>query len=399
MHPQLSKLQPYPFERLGRLKAGIEPPKNRAHIALSIGEPQHPAPQFVCDEYARHMAQFAKYPMTAGSDSLRETISTWVMRRFKLPAGSIDPQRHVLPVNGTREALFAFAQCVVDNTTAPLVIMPNPFYQIYEGAALLAGAEPFFLATTRANSFVPDFEHVPEAIWKRCQLVYLCSPGNPTGKVLSFEVLKRLLDLSDRYSFVIAADECYSELYPDESAPPVGLLEAAARLGQADFRRCVAFHSLSKRSNLPGLRSGFVAGDATILKSFLRYRTYHGSALPLPAQYASIAAWNDETHVRANRDAYREKFRHVLDILSPVMDVSAPDASFYLWPRLPIDGETFAKKLYAEENVTVLPGAYLSRESGGDNPGKNYVRIALVPSLEECMEAARRIRALLERLR
>jgi N-succinyldiaminopimelate aminotransferase len=277
--------------------------------------------------------------------------------------------------------------------------MPNPFYQIYEGAALLAGAEPYYLDTTPANDFVPDFDHVPDTVWRRCQLVYICSPGNPTGKILDLDVLKRLLDLSDQYSFVIAADECYSEIYPDESAPPLGLLEAAARLGRTDFRRCVVFHSLSKRSNLPGLRSGFVAGDADILKTFLRYRTYHGCALPLPAQYASIAAWNDETHVRANRDAYRAKFQGVLEILRPVLDVTPPEASFYLWPRLPINDEIFTKRLYTQENVSVLPGSYLSRDNRGYNPGLNHIRIALVPTFDQCIIAAWRMRALLERMR
>lgn len=399
MHPQLSKLQPYPFERLGQLKDGVTPRGGVEHIALSIGEPQHPAPPFVGAEYTRTMAQLAKYPMTAGTDALRETIAAWIIRRFKLAPGSIDPQQHILPVCGTREALFAFAQCIIDATAKPIVVMPNPFYQIYEGAALLAGAEPYYLDTTPANDFVPDFDHVPDAVWRRCQLVYICSPGNPTGKILDLDVLKRLLDLSDRYSFVIAADECYSEIYPDESAPPLGLLEAAARLGRTDFRRCVVFHSLSKRSNLPGLRSGFVAGDADILKAFLRYRTYHGCALPLPAQYASIAAWNDETHVRANRDAYRAKFQGVLEILRPVLDVAPPEASFYLWPRLPINDEIFAKRLYTQENVTVLPGSYLSRDNRGYNPGLNHIRIALVPTYDQCISAARRMRALLERMR
>lgn len=398
MHPQLAKLQPYPFERLGQLKAGIIPRGDREHIALSIGEPQQPAPPFVGAEYTRTMAQLAKYPMTAGIDALRETIAAWITRRFKLAPGSVDPQRHILPVCGTREALFAFAQCVIDPTNTPVVVMPNPFYQIYEGAALLAGAEPFYLDTTPDNGFIPDFDSVPDSIWQRCQLVYICSPGNPTGKILEFDVLKRLLELSDRHAFIIAADECYSEIYPDETAPPIGLLEAAARLGRTDFRRCVVFHSLSKRSNLPGLRSGFVAGDAQILNAFLRYRTYHGCALPLPAQFASIAAWEDELHVRANRDAYRSKFQSVLDILQPVLDVAHPDASFYLWPRLPINDETFAQRLFAEENVTVLPGTYLSRSNHGYNPGVNHVRIALVPALEQCIDAARRIRALLERI-
>jgi N-succinyldiaminopimelate aminotransferase len=330
--------------------------------------------------------------------ALRETIADWLVERFRLRAGGIDPETQVLPVNGTREALFAFAQAVVDRARAPLVLSPNPFYQIYEGAALLAGAEPHFLACSADNGYRPDFEAVDEATWERCQLIYLCSPGNPTGAVIPQEQLQKLIELAQRHDFVIASDECYSELYFDESAPPVGLLQAAAAMGHDDFRRCVVFHSLSKRSNAPGLRSGFVAGDAGILGQFLHYRTYHGCAMPLQHQHASIAAWRDERHVRANRDLYREKFDAVLSILQPVMQVQRPDAGFYLWPRTPGGDEEFARGLFERQHVTVLPGSYLSREAGGTNPGTGHVRMALVATPEECVEAAQRIREYMETL-
>lgn len=392
MNPDLKLLQPYPFERLARLKAGCTPPAALAHINLSIGEPKHTPPHFVAEEIISHLHGLASYPLTRGSDELRATLTDWLSRRFHLPAGSLDPARHVLPVNGTREALFAFAQAVIDRSARPLVVMPNPFYQIYEGAALLAGAEPWFHNTGAASGYRPDFDSVPTEVWQRCQLVYVCTPGNPSGAVLSSTELQRLIALADAYDFVIASDECYSELYPDEANPPPGLLQAAAELGRTDYRRCVVFHSLSKRSNLPGLRSGFVAGDADILAGFLRYRTYHGCAMQPFTQIASRKAWQDEAHVRDNRQRYREKFAAVLDILGPVLDVQAPDASFYLWPRTPLDDTQFARDLYAQQNVTVLPGSYLSRDAHGDNPGRNHVRMALVAPLDECVEAANRIR-------
>ena len=392
MNPDLLKLQAYPFEKLAALKAGITPPADKSGIALSLGEPQHEAPALAIDALIASVQGVSHYPLSKGTLALREAIAAWLTRRFTLSTGMIDPERHVIPVSGTREALFSFAQAVIDRSQNPLVVMPNPFYQIYEGAALLAGAEPWFHNTGVDTGFVPDFGAVPDAVWQGCQLIYICSPGNPSGAVIGAEAMRQLIELADRHDFIIAADECYSEIYPDEQRPPLGLLDVCRQLGRDDFRRCVVFHSLSKRSNLPGLRSGFVAGDADILKQYLRYRTYHGCALPLPVQAASIAAWNDEAHVLANRELYRQKFTAVLDILQPVLDVAAPDAGFYLWPRTPIDEQDFAKRLFATQHLTVLPGSYLSRDAHGGNPGQNRVRMALVPPLADCVEAARRIR-------
>ena len=391
MNPYLDKLQPYPFEKLNRLKAGVAP-ANKPHIALSIGEPKHQPPAFVVEELITHLHGLANYPLTKGRIELREAIGSWLTQRFQLPAGSLDPETQVLPVNGTREALFAFAQAVVDQSKDAVVLLPNPFYQIYEGAALLAGAEPWFLNTTESTGFLPDFDSVPEQIWNRCQLVYLCSPGNPTGAVADIPLLQRLLQLAEQHDFVIASDECYSELYFQEENPPTGLLQAAAEMGNSEYKRCMVFHSLSKRSNLPGLRSGFVAGDAEIVKQFLLYRTYHGCAMPPASQAASIVAWRDENHVTSNREIYRKKFDVVLDILQPVLEVNRPDAGFYLWPTTPIDDAEFAQGLYKQQNVTVLPGSYLSREAHGINPGHNRVRLALVAELDECIDAAERIR-------
>lgn len=393
MNPDLQRLLPYPFERLAQLKTGISPPAALAPINLSIGEPKHQPPHCVAEQLISHLHGLANYPLTRGSDELRGSIARWLQRRFELPESSIDAARHILPVNGTREALFAFAQAVIDRSRAPLVVMPNPFYQIYEGAALLAGAEPWFQNTVAATDYRPDFNAVPGEVWRRCQLIYVCTPGNPSGAVLDNASLQGLIALADEYDFVIASDECYSELYPDEDKAPTGLLAAAAALGRTDYRRCMVFHSLSKRSNLPGLRSGFVAGDAGLIADFLRYRTYHGGSMPPATQAASIAAWNDEAHVRDNRELYRQKFRAMLEILGGALDVQAPDASFYLWPRTPIDDTEFARGLFAQQNVTVLPGSFLSREAHGDNPGRNHVRMALVAPLEECVDAARRIRA------
>ncbi len=398
MNPYLSKLQPYPFEKLNRLKAGVTPRTSVPHIALSIGEPKHSTPQFIIDILVREINSLSQYPATKGLPILRQAVAHWLQQRFHLPANSIDAERHVVPVAGTREALFAFAQAVVDRDTHPLVMMPNPFYQIYEGAALLAGAEPYFINTTSATDFIPDFESVHDSAWYRCQLLYLCSPGNPAGAVLSVRQLQQLIELADRYDFVIAADECYSELYFDETRPPPGLLEAAAQMGRTDFKRCVVFHSLSKRSNVPGLRSGFVAGDASLIEKFTLYRTYHGCALPLYVQTASAAAWSDEAHVRANRDLYRAKFDAVLEILKPVLDVQKPDGAFYLWPRTPVDDQEFTRRLFEQQNVTVLPGSYLSRMAHDENPGQDHVRIALVAGLDECVDAAKRMRAFVESL-
>ncbi len=395
MNPDLGRLQSYPFEKLALLKQGIEPPRGRDHLALYIGEPRHPTPTLITEALIAHLHQLAVYPTTRGLPALRESIAGWLTRRFRLaPAGDlgIDPERQILPVNGTREALFAFAQAIIDRSQDPLVLMPNPFYQIYEGAALLAGAEPRYLACRAENGFIPDFDAVDAATWQRCQLLYVCSPGNPTGAVFDRATFARLIELAHTHDFVIASDECYSELYQDENDPPLGLLQVAAELGHRDFGRCIVFHSLSKRSNAPGLRSGFVAGDAAIMERFFAYRTYHGCAMPLPTQHASLAAWNDEGHVRENRRLYREKFDAVLDLLADVLPVERPPAGFYLWPETPVADTEFARRLYAEENLTVLPGSFLSRTVAGDNPGANRIRLALVPPLDECIDAAQRIR-------
>jgi len=392
MNNALQQLQPYPFEKLRALLGSVTPNPDKRPIALSIGEPKHKSPEFVAKALADSLDQMAVYPTTAGIPALREAIAKWCERRFSVPAGWLDPARHVLPVNGTREALFAFTQTVVNRSDDGLVVSPNPFYQIYEGAAFLAGARPHYLPCLPEHGFNPDFDAVSVDVWKRCQILFLCSPGNPTGALIPVETLKKLIALADEHDFVIAADECYSELYFDEATPPPGLLTACAELGRQDFKRCVVFHSLSKRSNLPGLRSGFVAGDADILKAFLLYRTYHGCAMPVQTQLASIAAWNDEAHVLANRDLYREKFDAVLEILSPVMDVQRPDGSFYLWPNVGSDDAAFCRDLFEAEHVTVVPGSYLSRDVEGFNPGAGRVRMALVAPLAECVEAAQRIR-------
>jgi len=398
MNPDLNSLYPYPFEKLNALKDGVTPPNSLAHIALSIGEPKHPAPAFIFEELNKHLSGLEKYPLTKGLLPLREAIATWLTQRFNLIPQTIDPEKNILPVNGTREALFSFAQAVVNRNENPVIIMPNPFYQIYEGAALLAGAEPYYLNTTAENNFLPDLKCIPENILERCQLLYLCSPGNPTGATMSVEYLQHAIQLAQQYNFVIASDECYSEIYFNEDTPPAGLLQAATEIGVTDFKNCVVFHSLSKRSNLPGLRSGFVAGDKNILTGFLKYRTYHGCALPYHHQYASIKAWLDEKHVIANRSEYAKKFKQVIDILSPVIDVSLPDAAFYLWLKVPQDDTVFTRNLYEQQNITVLPGQYLSRETEVGNPGRGYVRMALVAPLNECIEAANRIKNYLQAL-
>ncbi len=393
MHPELARLQPYPFEKLTKLRAGCTPPAEMSAINLSIGEPQHPTPALIIDALTQAATTgLRKYPTTQGAETLREAMAQWLMRRFHL--AHLDPNQQILPVNGTREALFSFAQCVVDrHQSHPLVVMPNPFYQIYEGAALLAGAQPYYLNCVESHDFQPDFAHVPPEVWQDCQLLYLCSPNNPSGTLFDLATLHYLIELADKYDFIIAADECYSELYFDETQPPVGLLQACQQMGREDFKRCVVFHSLSKRSNAPGLRSGFVAGDAEILRHFLLYRTYHGCAMSPAVQAASEVAWQDETHVQTNRLLYREKFAAALDILSPVLAVTRPPASFYLWVATPISDTEFTKQLYLQKNVAVLPGSYLSRVADGINPGENRVRIALVATLQECVEAAQRIQS------
>lgn len=396
MNPDLDRLQPYPFERLAALNREAAPPNALAHVSLAIGEPRHPTPHFVTEALLAHAHGLASYPNSKGGEELRATVCDWLSTRFDVPRHWLDADRHVLPVNGTREALFAFAQAVVDRSRPAYVLMPNPFYQIYEGAALLAGGMPYFLNLAAENGYQPDFDTVPEEIWRDCQLIYICTPGNPTGAVMPLESLTQLIELADRYDFVIASDECYSELYRDRPSP--GLLQACVELGRRDFGRCVVFHSLSKRSNAPGLRSGFVAGDPELLRRFLLYRTYHGCAMPLQVQAASVAAWRDETHVEKNRALYREKFDAAADILSPVLDVALPKAGFYLWPQVPLDDVEFARRLFAEENVTVLPGSFLSRTAHGLNPGAGHIRIALVAEPEQCIEALQRMRRFIERL-
>ena len=391
LNPDLARLQPYPFEKLRALFAGATPPGDLAPIPLSIGEPQHPTPALIRDAITAHLDGLSVYPLTAGLPALRRTMAAWFVRRYGL--GGLDPTTQVLPVNGTREALFAFAQAVVDfSRVAPIVVSPNPFYQIYEGATLLAGAEPRFLNQTADHGYDLDLDSLTPDEWRRTQLLFVCSPGNPTGRVLDLQMWRRLFTLADEHGFVIASDECYSEIYPDEACPPLGALEAAYRLGRDDFRNLIVFTSLSKRSNAPGLRSGAVAGDADVLRRFLLYRTYHGCAMSQMVQEASIAAWQDEAHVQVNRAKYRAAFAAVLPILAPVMDVAAPDAAFYLWARVPGgDDEAFARDLFAATHVTVLPGQYLAREAHGVNPGRGYVRMALVAEAERCAEAAERI--------
>jgi len=393
MNPDLGRLHPYPFERLAALLDGVQPGA-LAPISLSIGEPKHAAPTFVLEELRRHGAGYSQYPKTQGSTELREAIADWLTARFCLSAGSLRAAAHVLPVNGSREALFAFTQAAIDRSrhAAPLVAMPNPFYQIYEGAALLAGASPLFLPERAERPGIPDFAAVAEADWARCQMLVVCSPGNPTGAVLDLEDWGTIFALADRHDLVVVSDECYSELYPDEDAPPVGVLEACRHHGRQGFERCMAFHSLSKRSSLPGMRSGFVAGDAALIRSFLLYRTYHGSAMPPPHQAASTLAWRDEQHVRENRALYRAKFAAVLAELDGCLEVSAPAGGFYLWPRTPCDEREFARELYRRCNVLVLPGSFLSRPTAHGDPGARRVRMALVAGPEECIEAARRIR-------
>lgn len=388
MHPHLDRLQPYPFERLAQLVAGVEPPTDRRTLSLSIGEPQHAPPAFVGDALTAALGGLGEYPATRGRAELRAAITGWLGQRYGIEA---DPERQVLPVNGTREALFGIAQVVVDRTWPDAAVLaPNPLYQIYEGAALLAGAE--LVLYPAGTTSAPDVDTIPDEVWDRCHLLYICSPGNPTGAVLDRATLEALIERAHAHDFIIAADECYSEIYRADRTPPPSLLQVAHEAGYTGFSHCLAFHSLSKRSNLPGLRSGFVAGDANLIGNFARYRTYQGGAMAPPTQAASIAAWNDEAHVAANRAAYDEKFDAVLDVLGDTLDVQAPDASFYLWPRLPVDDETFARELLATEGVRVLPGSYLGRDQDGNNPGAHRVRIALVPPLDDCVEAAQRIR-------
>ena len=396
-NPAMSRLWPYPFERLRALLAGVQPPSDLAPIALYIGEPRHTPPSFILDALRNNLHTLGSYPLTAGLPQFRASVANWLTRRFKLPASAMNPETMVLPANGTREALFAVVQALTDRSSNPLVVMPNPFYQIYEGATLLAGAEPYYIpqgdetSTHGGGPSLPDLDRVPAEVWKRCQLLFLCSPGNPTGAVANIEYLKHALDLADRYDFIVVSDECYSELYFDEAHPPTGLLEAAIATGRSSFERCLVFHSLSKRSSVPGLRSGFVAGDPKLIKPFLLYRTYHGCAMPEYVQLASIPAWDDDAHVVENRRLYREKFAKALPILREAMDVEMPEASFYLWVAVG-DDERFARGLFEKKHVTTLPGSYIARDSADGNPGRGRVRISLVASVAECVTAAERIR-------
>jgi len=392
MNPLLSHLQPYPFERLRKLFAAVVPPAQYSPISLGMGEPRHPTPQFIKDALSNNLNGLASYPATAGEPRLREAFTTWLRKRYAL---TLDAGSQVLPINGSREALFAFAQTVVDPTKPdPVVVCPNPFYQIYEGAALLSGATPYYAPSDPARNFAVDWDSVPTEVWKRTQLLFVCSPGNPTGAVMPLHEWQKLFALSERHGFIIASDECYSEIYFRDE-PPLGGLQAAAQSGRPDFQNLISFTSLSKRSNVPGLRSGFVAGDAALIKAFLLYRTYHGSAMSPIVQAASIAAWGDEQHVTENRALYRKKFAQVTPLLAGVMEVALPDAGFYLWAKVPeqlaMDDAEFARALLAQYNVTVLPGSYLAREAQGSNPGAQRVRMALVAETEECVEAALRI--------
>ena len=394
MNSDLQRLQPYPFEKISVLKQSVQPNPELAPLSLSIGEPKHPTPEIILNALRDSISQIAVYPGTKGTPALREAIADWLVRRFKLP--SINPDTQVLPVTGTREALFAITQCLVDRKPNAKVLMPNPFYQIYEGAAFLAGATPVYLPCVEENGFIPDLDAIDEQTWQDCQLFFMCTPGNPTGALTPTSEIKKLIQLSEKYNFIIVSDECYSEIYLDEANPPPGLLEVAAASGDTDFKRCLVMHSLSKRSNAPGLRSGFVAGDADILKAFLLFRTYHGCAMPPHTQSTSIVAWQDEAHVEENRRLYREKFAAVLEILTPVMDIPTPQASFYLWAKTPIDDVTFTRDIYKHQHLNVVPGSYLSREVDGLNPGANRIRLALVAETQQCIEAATRIRQFIE---
>jgi N-succinyldiaminopimelate aminotransferase len=393
MNSRLDQLQPYPFQKLRALLEGVKPPEETTHINLSIGEPKHATPQFIKDALTAGLDGLANYPNTQGSDALRAAIAAWAGRRYGV---ELNPATEILPVNGSREALFAFAQAVIDPVRhKKRVVSPNPFYQIYEGAALLAGASPYYLNTSAEGNFRMAFEEVPDELWETVQLVYVCSPGNPTGKISSLEDWETILDLSEQHGFVIASDECYSEIYFAEGHAPLGALTAAKQLGRS-LENLVVFNSLSKRSNVPGLRSGFVAGDAEVIKKFLLYRTYHGSAMNPAVQAASAAAWNDEAHVEENRRLYREKFAAVTPILARSYRVEMPDAAFYYWLKVQGSDADFARELYRKHHVTVLPGSYLARDAKGTNPGSGYVRIALVAGKDECIEAAHRLVAFAE---
>lgn len=393
MNPRLAQLHTYPFEKLAKLKSGVTPPGDLRPIPLYIGEPQHTPPPLVLEALRRGADSLSAYPATAGTLELRAAIARWLTRHYSLPPGSVDPARMVLPVTGTREAIFSLVQATVDPARRPLVAFPNPFYQIYEGAALLAGAEPYYLNTTAANCYAPDLEALPPQVLDRIQVLFLCSPGNPTGAVLPREYLVKALRLAQRHDFIVASDECYAEIYPAQASPPASLLQAAQDAGLENFERCIVFHSLSKRSSVPGMRSGFVAGDPDIIKPYLLYRTYHGCAMSPMVQQASIAAWDDDAHVVENRRLYQEKFDRVIPILSQVLTVERPAGAFYLWLDVGGDDERFTRDLFEAANVTVLPGSYLARTTSAGNPGTGRVRISLTASVADCIEAAERIAA------
>jgi N-succinyldiaminopimelate aminotransferase len=390
VNPHLAKLHPYPFERLRTLLEGVAPAPGKKPIVLSIGEPKHSTPSLIRQALVEGLGRLSNYPTTPGMLPLREAMAQWIARRHCIPAP--DPATQILPVSGSREALFAFSQAVVTGSRPdPAVVMPNPCYQIYEGGALLAGAEPFYLDSLLQNGFKPDYAQLPESVWRRVALLFACSPDNPTGRVMLLDDWKKLFELSDRHGFIIASDECYSEIYFDETKPPLGALAAARMLGRDDYRNLVVFGSLSKRSNVPGMRSGFVAGDAGLIKTFLLYRTYHGTAMSETIALASIAAWNDEAHVVANRALYAEKFRRLQPLVNAALPCAFPDAAFYLWAKTPVSDQTLARRLYAEQAVTVLPGSFIGRNSSQINPGENFIRIALVDSLDVCSDAVDRI--------
>ncbi len=391
MNNNLKKLQPYPFENLRTLLSKATKDNQLSAINLSIGEPKNPTPEFIKQALSSKLETLANYPKTKGEDFLRESIASWLCQRFSLPDHSIDPGQHILPVNGTREALFAFAQTVINHGENAKVALPNPFYQIYEGATYLAGAEPVYIDFDVENNDIPALSKISDSTWQEIQLVYICTPSNPTGDVFPLQSMQKLIDLAHQHDFIIASDECYSEIYNEEDSPPEGILAAALANGDEHYERCIAFYSLSKRSNSPGLRSGFVAGDASIIEQFLKYRTYHGCAMPLATQYASAAAWSDETHVSQNRRDYQQSFDLVLETLSPHIQINRPQAGFYIWLPTPIDDEQFALGLYSQQNVTVLPGKYLARSVNNHNPGANRVRVALVAPPDECHAAATRI--------
>lgn len=399
MNPNLDHLHPYPFQKLKALLDDVTTLSSAPLVDLTIGEPKHPTPEFIKAGVRQGLDGLANYPVTRGSLELRQAITNWLVKRNGLDAAGLDADTCILPLNGTREGLFAIAQTLVNPGRGDKVLMPNPFYQIYEGAALLAGGEPVFLPCLEANGYLPDYDAIDPATWSATRMLYLCTPGNPTGAVTPLQTLQKLIRLAREHDFVLISDECYSEIYRDEQNPPVGLLQAAWEMGETEFHNCLVFNSLSKRSSVPGLRSGFVAGDARLIESFFLYRTYHGCAMPPHHQAASALAWGDEAHVKANRKLYRQKLEAVYDMLYDVLPMAAPEAGFYLWPETPISDTEFTRQLLLQENVKVLPGSFLSRSTDAGDPGRNRLRLALVAPLEPCIEAAGRIRRFCQSLK